>query len=422
MRTLLVAWFTLNAVTIFLTLQGGFGLAGSQSQASGSPDNVQLASGTYQDFSAHLQFVREYWKGVALRPYTEQGQREIATAWIGQEPARGLAFAYSPTLFLLLAPFTLVGVPAAYLLYGLLVQVATAILLVRFLRPVCGDLRLAWLYVVSTGLSLAWFNTLKFGQTSILTTLAFVWLWTALWDPVDRKWRAPKISTQWWLGLVVGALSAKPNLAVTAGVLLLAGGAWTSVCVAGGVVLLAVVSATLHLGGVQWMSDYLNLLGHYNRDEIGEFLAWSLDVKNNTNFLSATAQLLHVSEAVLSRISSFLWIGGLAVWWVFARREGGSRAAYWTGFHLLWFLLVSPNLMHTEDVLLVLLPVFGAAAFASEQAWLAVGLGFLAANSNQLYGVWKGTVLAELPVPFLAKLGLLVWWFTAPRLEPSQNQ
>jgi hypothetical protein len=78
--------------------------------------------------------------------------------------------------------------------------------------------------------------------------------------------------------------------------------------------------------------------------------------------------------------------------------------------------------MHTEDVLLVLLPVFGAAAFASEQAWLAVGLGFLAANSNQLYGVWKGTVLAELPVPFLAKLGLLVWWFTAPRLEPSQNQ
>src|SRR5437868_10624653 len=71
----------------------------------------------FRDFHLHRAFVERIWKKVTVRPYTQEGQKEIFKNWIPSAD-RGLPHPYSPVIALILAPFVWMGPWMGYYLYA----------------------------------------------------------------------------------------------------------------------------------------------------------------------------------------------------------------------------------------------------------------------------------------------------------------
>lgn len=310
-----------------------------------------------RDFPAHLRFTRDVWRGwdrdvirkserAPASAYSPFGHWLVMHRWLGlwdrfqSPPARALPFGYSPTMIYLLGPLTLLPDLAAFSVWMGLGWVAVW-WMARTSIPVAVAL------IVLSPLAL---RSQALGQTAILSTAALVFLIH------ESKQVAPR---GWLIALILWALTAKPPLALTAGVALIALRCWRPVLYA---VVGAVVSTLLiwPLLGPGWVGDYVHMLTHYTKATADPLFAWSLGPEYMSNLRAMLSLYLKLPDEASSRITSLLWLAALPlVAW-----RGGWRTA------ILTMLVLGPHVNSTED--LALIAVAAAAPSALPVAVLAV--------------------------------------------------
>ena len=364
------------------------------------PDKTRWA---YQDFTAHFNFVREAWKSHGLRVYTEAGHRELAAAWLGETPARGLAFGYSPVLFVLLLPLLPLASGIAYLVFATASGLAVASLLHRVLLP-----RLSTGFEPLLALSIclfstAFFNNLIIGQTALLTTAALGAGWALLYDPSARRWKAGTVKTDLLLAALLFCLAAKPHVALVLGALLLAARRWRAIGAAAAALFAATWVVAPKVGGWPfWCQDYLHLLTHYTRADAGAFLRESINPAIATSLIQPLHRFTDVPDSTSSALCTALWLAGLAMASLGLQKKFLPPGCFFQCV-VLGFLLFSPNLMATEDFLLILLLM--DEPLRAKGRW---GLPFLlalfvAVNASPYASLFAATPLRDWPVAFGAK-------------------
>jgi hypothetical protein len=356
-----------------------------------------------QDFASHLQFTRAVWAGRVRDGdgsiYTTAGHLRVLRDWTGKPPEvanRALPFGYAPTMLLVLGPFCPLPDVWAYALWTALGLAAIG-WMTRTDRP---GVLLAALCFLSP-LSRA---CLALGQTAVLTTAALVFLVTH--RPPERagKWKTAFVEA-----LILWLLTAKPPLAMTAGVGLLASGRWRPVILAACLTVLSTLALTPWLGP-SWVGDYLSLITHYDADTADPAFARSLVPSYMSNARAVLFGYFGVPDTVASRISSGLWVAALAGLLVAAWRRRVEPMKAWA-YAVLALVLLSPHANFTEDLhlfVLAVLPLGGVramwlgAAMVTGVVWLTPG-GAVAVPAG-----WRW------PLPsFVGKVGLvgfLVFW------------
>src|SRR5262249_18027988 len=149
------------------------------------------------------------------------------------------------------------------------------------------------------------------------------------------------------------ALTAKPPLALTAGVALLALRQWRPVALAIG---LSVVTTLLVWPwlGENWVSDYLSMLSNYNEVKADPLFAWSLGPTYMSSLRSMLSLYLGVPDNLSSGVALLLWVPAMALIAIRGPLRSGLVA-----FHGSWplavlaMLLLGPHVNATEDVALI---------------------------------------------------------------------
>jgi hypothetical protein len=288
---------------------------------------------------------------------------------------------------MLVGPWGKVSARTAYVFYFL----AMAALVVWWARVLDREKPdgVAALWLLMIGTSLSFQNNLHFGQTAWATTTLFAWFWLRV--------REGRKTDGVWEGLLLYAACAKPNVALLSVVLLWGGKRWKPLLLAGVLVLGTLFFWEMRWGGQgRWLLDYVDNLGRYNWQDIPPWMKDSLVPRANTHLAAALQSVTWIEQRTLVKLSALLFFAGL----VWAAWKGPRRGAVVLVFSLLLF---SPNLMHTEDVLLIVLPLIVAGCWHSRWVWVLV---LLAVNGNQINGLLASTVWALVPLAFLAKLTL----------------
>jgi hypothetical protein len=377
------------------------------------PDKTRWA---YQDFTAHFNFVREAWKSSGLRAYTEAGHRALAAAWLGETPVRGLAFAYSPILFVLLLPLLPLASGTAYFIFAAASGLAVACLLHRVLLPrLSGGIWPLFPLLICL-FSTAFFNNLIIGQTALLTTAAVGAGWALLYDPAARRWKTATGKTDLLLATLLFCLAAKPHVALVFGVLLLAARRWRAIGAAATAILAAALLVAPKLGGWPlWWQDYLRLITHYNRADAGAFLRESINPAIATSFIQPLHRFTALPDAAASALCSTLWLTLLAAAFVGLRKKFFSPERFFQ-CTVLGFLLFSPNLMATEDFLLLLLLMDNPLSGKSRWGLLFLLFLFAAVNASPYNSLFAATPFSPWPIAFSAK-GVLAGLILGQKLK-----
>jgi hypothetical protein len=201
------------------------------------------------------------------------------------------------------------------------------------------------------------------------------------------------------MSLVLWALTAKPPLALAAGAALLSQRQWRPVVYAAVMAALTTALAGPLLGR-RWITDYLDMLSHYNLVTADPLYRWCLMPDYMCNLRSVLSLYGGVPDDLASRIALLLWLPALAlVAW-----RGSWRSA------VLVMLLLTPHVNSTEN--LALLVVAGASP------WPVAALACAAVGAHG-YGIPVG---AWWPLPaFLFQVELLASLFTVPP-EPTDGR
>jgi glycosyl transferase family 87 len=367
--------------------------------------------GWSSDFAAHLTFAKAFWSGTA--GYDVQSHLRITGARFGRPVQHALPFGYSPTMLWVLAPLCLAPPAWAYVVWTLLGVAAVW----WMTRP-------QWaIWITAALFSPTAFTCFKLGQTGFLTAAGLLFLMMRDLEAQATPTPARAATSDWLDVMVFWALTAKPPMALTAGVVLVAGRRWRTVLLGFGLSVLTSLVLTPLLG-TDWMREYLHLITHYNLDAADPAYVWSLKPQTMGNLRA----LLHVTGAIRDSLASG-WSNAL---WVLAgagivagglRRRLPTEAAW--GFAVLAYLLFCPHVTSTEELHLVLLlalvglasrPVSGAVRWATvalvlTALYLPPGIGY------------QGPL--RLPAVFAAKLLLAAllwvqWMRPQPQSLPSR--
>lgn len=323
-------------------------------RGAGQPDDVGLEM---RDFPAHCRFVRAVWTRRAIagddadRPsvYSPASHHAVVREWTGYESARhALPFGYSPTMMWLLGPFALLPDFGGYLAWTA-VSLAACAWMMRDL-DVIPMLLVAGVFVSPLAL---W--SFDLGQTAILSTAGLLFL--------------TRVPSERGAVVVLWALTAKPPLALTAGVALLVCGRLRIVI---GAVLLTVVSTVILWPwlGPGWVRDYVEMLTRYTGDTADPTFAWSLVPGYMSNLRAVLVEYLGVPDGVASRVSSVAWLIALALVMVGGKVWSWSASTTWSAA-ILALLLLSPHVNSTEDLALVVPFTLwaGASSSAKGRSW-----------------------------------------------------
>jgi hypothetical protein len=188
------------------------------------------------------------------------------------------------------------------------------------------------------------------GQSALLATAALIYLGRETFRPPAQRSAHP-----WLMALVLWALTARPQLAITAGVALLATRHWRTALIAGGLTLLTTAIVTPLLG-TRWIGDYITLLSHYDRVTAPSAFAWAL-VPDYMNNLRALLTKLDVPDDWSTKLSTGVWLLGLLVVLVSAWWRKVPAALVWATCVLLQ-LLLCPHVNSYELILLYAVLVF----------------------------------------------------------------
>jgi hypothetical protein len=333
---------------------------------------------------AHVQdfaYVFNYARWAAARPgrspYGLAEHRAFLTAWLGPHVRSALCFAYGPTMVLVLAPLFVLTTRWAWLAWNVVGAASTSGAVARL---AAGDaIGRWWGRAAVTGTTA--FLCLVHGQTALAAVGCFV---GAVESRDTRTLRAVTC-------LVL--LTAKPPLALIAAVALVVSGGAATVAIAAAVAALVLLSAVLWWTPTT-LADYATLVAHYNLVDADElvragFVPWSM-----TNLRSMCLRLgLDDAQAFRASGAAFAIALALPIAAVGWRRSRLSHELA-ASFAVLAYLLFSPHLSTTEDVLLVV-PLLLVLRAGRASRWQRVCLiaGCVApqwVNETTLQLVWHG--------------------------------
>ena len=360
---------------------------------------------TIRDLAAHVNFTRDFWLGKA--DYSVASHVKTTDAWAGQPVGVALPFGYSPTMFYLLGPFCLVPTVWSYFFWTL-ISAAAVWWMTRRGRswPVITPL------VLLSPLALVCFSL---GQTSLLTTLVILLLFLRHMEcTADRIGSLHTLRGDLTLradiidALLLWTLTAKPPLAIAAGVALLAGRRWRAVTF--GVLFTAVTTLALTPQlGWDWPSQYLHLASNYDRQTADAAFAWSLRPDYMTNF-RALLWSVGVGDALAAGLATLAWLTtslGLALIAVWKRLD---PRFVWP-LAVLSYLIFFPHVTSTEDLHLVLL----VAVLATTGGLIITGqhvavIGFVLLVVFLAPGIVLETGGARIALLLTAKLAIAALW------------
>ncbi|MGL4551101.1 MAG: glycosyltransferase family 87 protein [Gemmataceae bacterium] len=302
-----------------------------------------------RDFPAHVQFARSVWAGRRgdRSAYSPASHRRVMADWAGAANAgRALPFGYSPTMLYVLGPLTLLPDGWAFAAWTVLGW-AAAWWVCRSASPLT-----ALLILISPVAA----RSQALGQTALLTTAALVFLM------LESRRERPRVLA---MTVVLWALTAKPPLALTAGVALLALRQWRPVAYAVGLTAVTAAAVTPLLGA-GWVGDYVTLVTRYNEVTGDPLFAWSIGPAYMSGLRSVLSLYVGVRDDVSSRVAGLLWLPALAL---VAWRGSWASA-------VLVMLLLAPHVNSTEDVALIVVAAASPlplAALACVAAWATPG-------------------------------------------------
>jgi len=308
------------------------------------------AEGRIVDYAAHRNFVRQVWlhasHGTAPREssaYSVAHHVRVTEAWTGVRTGRALPFGYAPTMIWLLTPFALMEPRTSFLLWT-----ALGLLAVYWMtRPRFSPFG-AGLIVFFSALAVGCF---LIGQTAVLATAGVLYLAVAGRTAAGRERTRWLLSgREWALALVLWMLTAKPPLAVVAGVALGAMGRWRVIGAA--LAMTAISTAALQPWlGRNWIGDYLDMALRYNRADADPAFAWSFVPGHMANLRALLHVDLGLGDGPASRLSLALWTAACVGLAGLARRGPLPAEACWS-LSILAYLTLFPHVTSTEELLL----------------------------------------------------------------------
>ncbi len=383
----------------------GPGLGTTVSALRPEPFGVVLADGRPErlmDFASHRGFACAAWSGDLAREggtsiYTLAAHLRATARWTGLPAAIALPFGYSPTMLWVLGPSCALPARWAYLAWSLASVLAAGWMILR--------VRAHWTVCLALVMPLT-AHTLALGQTALLTTAGLSFLMAE-----DADGGHPRRPGSWPESAILWLLTAKPPLALTAGVALLARGRWRSVAGAAALTLVSTLALTPWLGA-GWVSDYLHLVGGYDRVGLPPAFAWSIAPQLMSNLRAALHPDLGLGDDVAARASTVVWIASLIAVGLAAARRPLPAGPTWA-FCIMAYLLLCPHVSSTEDVALF------CVLAGMEDARVPRTLRFCAATLA-LIGLLLTPDIGPAaehrpPVLFFAKLALLAYVLVAGR-------
>jgi hypothetical protein len=361
-----------------------------------------------RDFPFLFKFVQKAWlhqttvsSGVSI--YSLNNHLKVISDWAGTKVDGALQFGYSPTMLWVLAPLVPLSDAAAYLIFN----VAGLVAIFWMTRPT----RCRW----GTGL-LAFFSgaaryCFVLGQTAMATGAGLLFLAEQARSRGNRKsWRG-----HWLGGTVLWALTAKPQIALSAAAVLIGLRQWRILLAA---CMLSVVSTLIlwPLLGPHWLSDYIGLLGTFNKTNAGIFnMAFVPAIM--ANLRSVLSVDIGVRDDVASLISATAWLAALGYITLAGLRSRLPAAALWS-MSILSYLLFCPHVSPTEEIQVVVilaLCVSLGGNLTRHELFLLVTLPLLAFLSP-VPGPFWGT---RLPL-FLSQLALFFFFaFSGERFSSN---
>ena len=350
------------------------------------------SGGWSSDFAAILTYAKALWDGSA--GYDVASHLRVTSQRAGRPVEHALPFGYPPTVLWVLGPFCLLPTQWAFVVWTLLGLAAASWMM-----------RGASIWVTAAFFSPLAFSCYKLGQTGILSAVGLVAL-------LARDRAGVGILTShtgvWMSAFILWMLSAKPPVAVTAAVALLAGSSWRPVAWAALLVVLSLLALTPHLG-VGWVGDYLRIVTHYDRESANPIFAWGLVPETMSNLRALLHVTFGLGDHMASRISSLFWLLALLAI-VFSSRGGRIPFEARWGCAVLAYLLFCPHLTSTEDLHLVVIiivlssaatavsPLLRSAAMAAIAVALFLASGLVVATSYRIPAVFALKVLLLLPM------------------------
>jgi hypothetical protein len=355
------------------------------------------------DFAYNMLYFRGIRDCVVEHPYRLEDQEKLIRKML-PDAASGRTHAYSPVAFVLAQP--LLGLPGRdmYLTYLILNGLGIALLYYGCLLPRAKSALQYWALTLCA-LSVWFATTLAVGQSSLLTTT----LLGVMWFLLNRREQASPVMVDVFIAILFWAICMKPSVAIIPFMLLLAARAWRVLAMGMGLLLVTWLVLGGYYGG-RWtgLLDYAYLLNHYHDAAFTPFL----------RTVTENAQLEHqtiVRFAIDRDLLLFSSLALLLLRWF--RRITGSE--HFQG--MVWaFLLFSPYLMPSENLILCLLVVEGT-FFRSTHPGLVIGkLLLLAAILNLRANIdFPGVVDSYL------KWALFAWvlaeWFVARRNKNADD-
>jgi hypothetical protein len=353
--------------------------------------------GRFRDFAGILVMAKAMWSGQA--GYDLESHLAVNHAWVGPELDKVMPFPYSPTMLYLLGPFCPLPLAWAFAVWSVLnLGVVGWIISQKDCAVVLGPI------VFLTPTAIMCFTL---GQSALLATAALIYLGReTLRPPIERGARI------WLMALVLWALTARPQLAITAGIALLATRYWRPVLIAAGLTLLTTAILTPLLG-MRWIGDYISLVTHYDRVTAPPAFAWAL-VPDYMNNLRALLTKLDVADDWSTKISTGVWLLSLLVVLASAWLRRVPPAVVWATCVLLQ-LLLCPHVNSYELILLYAVLVFFLyidlvpVAFRTKAVWL-IPILLCLTPVGEPFELLRRSLLV---IGLLAVAGMVAWLYIA---------
>jgi hypothetical protein len=351
------------------------------------PFGLVIRDGTtagLHDFVSHRGFACAVWSGDAATAadssvYTLAAHLHATERWSEAPQRLALPFGYSPTMLWILGPLCALPVRAAFVVWTLAGLVCTVAAIART--------RAHWWTFVAL-LNPVTVYSIILGQTAVLSTAGLIYLWATV--------------SSVGAGVVLWLLTAKPPLAITAAVALVARRRWRPVVAA--IVLAAVTTAVVSPWlGTRWVPDYLNLLRHYDRVHLPPSFAWSIVPESMSNLRAALSADVGLGDDTSVAISEAVWVASLVALVAVAWSRPLHGGLVWS-LALLAYLLFCPHVSASEDIGLVFVPIALERRLSAAPALAAVALVFGGLHLSPAMGV---LARRRPSVLFFAKIALV---------------
>lgn len=321
---------------------------------------------TIIDFPAHFTIAASAWLGHRqpnISLYSVANHLQTTSAWLGEPSSLALPFGYSPTMLLVLAPLVPFSQGVAFGIFNLIGLLA--IWWQTYPRRCCLGVGLL---VFCGPLGMACF---ALGQTAMLTGAGLLFLHETSFLNRDKT----GVSAALPAAVVLWLLTAKPPLALMAAAVFLAMRQWRPLLLAA-ILTTAGTLAVMPLLGPNWLSDYLHMLGSYNRIDADPAFAQSFAPLHMTNLRGIMNINLGLADNLACQISTVIWLSTMLLLVGLGHRLQLTRGALWA-LGILAYLLFCPHVTSTEELQLLLLiplcvPVYTAAPLRWQETLLLV--------------------------------------------------